>query len=103
MCSTPRRNPDEKVRILTHYSDLILSYDDAITAANIVYNEKVTTLYFATAKAPTSSKRSLISAPVWVLQLAGAPRRYRKASAAAVPTASTACSMLMMNCAKLAS
>ncbi|NLW16813.1 MAG: TldD/PmbA family protein [Firmicutes bacterium] len=38
---------DEKVRILTHYNDLILGYHEAITAARIVYIEKVTDLYFA--------------------------------------------------------
>ncbi|MGE5560340.1 MAG: TldD/PmbA family protein [Chloroflexota bacterium] len=38
---------DEKVRILEHYKDLILGHDPAIQAANIVYNEKLTTLYFA--------------------------------------------------------
>ncbi|NLY53218.1 MAG: TldD/PmbA family protein [Firmicutes bacterium] len=38
---------DEKVRILTHYSDLILGYDPAITSVSIIYNEKTTTLYFA--------------------------------------------------------
>lgn len=38
---------DEKVRILTHYNDLILDYSPAITAANIVYIEKVTNLLFA--------------------------------------------------------
>ncbi|MGE5653810.1 MAG: TldD/PmbA family protein [Bacillota bacterium] len=38
---------DEKVRILTHYNDIILGYDPAVAAASIVYNEKLTTLYFA--------------------------------------------------------
>lgn len=38
---------DEKVRILTHYCDLILGFDPAITAATISYQEKVTGLYFA--------------------------------------------------------
>ena len=38
---------DEKVRILTHYNDLILGYHEAITAAHITYIEKVTDLYFA--------------------------------------------------------
>ena len=38
---------DEKVRILTHYNDLILGYNPAIAAVNIVYIEKVTDLYFA--------------------------------------------------------
>lgn len=39
--------PDEKVRILTRYNDLILGFDPAITAAAIRYEEKVTRLYFA--------------------------------------------------------
>lgn len=38
---------DEKVRILTHYNDLILGYDPAITAVHITYIEKVTDLHFA--------------------------------------------------------
>ena len=37
----------EKIRILDSYLDFILGYDKAITAAQIVYNEKISTIYFA--------------------------------------------------------
>jgi TldD protein len=44
----PRAIPlGEKVRILSRYKDLILDFHPSITAANIVYNEKFTTLCFA--------------------------------------------------------
>lgn len=38
---------DEKVRILTHYQQLLLGHHPEIVAAQIVYNEKVTRLHFA--------------------------------------------------------
>jgi len=36
----------EKVRLLTHYNDLILGHDQAIAAANIIYRETMGTTYF---------------------------------------------------------
>ena len=38
---------DEKVRLLDHYKDVILSHDPAIAAAAITYGERVTDLTFA--------------------------------------------------------
>jgi TldD protein len=38
---------DEKIRILNGYRDIILGYDSSITAVQIVYNERLTSLYFA--------------------------------------------------------
>ena len=38
---------DEKIRILNGYRDTILGYDSAITAVQIVYNERLTNLHFA--------------------------------------------------------
>ncbi len=38
---------DEKVRILTHYNETILSFDPLIASASVRYEEKATQLYFA--------------------------------------------------------
>lgn len=38
---------DEKIRIFNGYRDIILEYDPAITAAQIIYNERFSDLYFA--------------------------------------------------------
>ncbi|MGI6661700.1 MAG: TldD/PmbA family protein [Bacillota bacterium] len=37
----------EKLRIIGSYLDFILGYDKAITAAQIIYNERISTVYFA--------------------------------------------------------
>jgi len=44
----PRRVAlDDKIKLLDHYNQLILGYDPAITAAQITYRERSTTLHFA--------------------------------------------------------
>lgn len=50
---------DEKVRILTHYNDIILGYDPIIAAAAITYNEKLATLYFVNSEGTYTKQEKL--------------------------------------------
>lgn len=50
---------DEKVRLLTHYQQLILGHDPAITAANITYGEKFSTIFFANSEGTSIRQEKL--------------------------------------------